>query len=213
MKKIILISLLLFILLILRIFFFEIVSISSSSMFPTLISGDYVLISKLKFDIKRGDIITFKPSDTEPIYIKRVIGLPGDKIMFKGDHLLVNSVELELVEEQLTETLPDELLSRQFYLFSEVMGNIRYQVLIDKDRPTKDFEELTIGENEYFVAGDNRNYSEDSRFFGSIKKDQIIGIASVTLFNINIVFPWEDRNDHTSIEWKNFFKDLSPSQQ
>lgn len=128
------------------------VGVVGNSMEPGLVNGQEVLVSKASYVMlnpRRGDVIAFKPNgnDKNHVYIKRVIGLPGDTILIKNGRVYIN-------------------------------GNLYEEPGIDKiDDPGIVKEELVLGEKEYFVLGDNRNKSEDSRSgnVGPVKKDFIIG--------------------------------------
>lgn len=130
-------------------------NISGNSMQPVLENGDTVMINRFAYAYaspKRFDVIAFKASDTgfNKIYIKRVIGVPGDKVAITGGRVYINDTLLE--DDVSTDTI----------LTAGLASNA-----------------LTLGKNEYFVLGDNRNNSEDSRFanIGVVKKSDIIGSA------------------------------------
>ena len=138
------------------------ISVVGPSMEPTLESGEEVLVNRFVYKLfspKQNDLIVFLPNGNEKshYYIKRVIGLPGDTIQIRNGIVYVNG-------EPLEEELP--------------MASI--------DNPLMAEEELTVGEDEYFVLGDNRNNSEDSRYasIGNIKKEYIVGKAWF------IISPW-----------------------
>ena len=130
-------------------------SIIGSSMEPSLYNGQEIFLNRLVYKItspKAGDVVVFLPNGNEKshYYVKRVIGVPGDKIQIKNGAVYVNG---ELFDEKAdTAAIEDAGLAS---------------------------EEITVGEDEYFVLGDNRNSSEDSRYanIGNIKKDYIIGKA------------------------------------
>lgn len=128
------------------------VAVVGNSMEPHLYSGQEVLVSKASYIMlnpRRGDIVAFKPNgnDKNHVYIKRVIGLPGDTVLIKNGRVYING---SLYEESGFAKIEDP-------------GIVK--------------EELVLGEKEYFVLGDNRNNSEDSRSgnVGPVKKDYIIG--------------------------------------
>lgn len=136
-----------------------------ASMESTLNDGDSILINKFSYqftDPKRFDVIVFKQSGREHGYynIKRIIGLPGETLLLKDDKIYIND---EVVEE-----------------FVQVDAMANYGL---------GEEEIVLEENEYFVLGDNRNNSEDSRFasIGNILSDEIIGKASLRLSPFNFV--------------------------
>ena len=130
------------------------VSVVGNSMESTLSDGSVVLVNRFVYNIKEpkaGDVIVFLPNGNEKshYYIKRVIGVPGDKVQIKNGLLYVNG---ELYDVEDTETIKNAGLAE---------------------------DEITVGEDEYFVLGDNRNSSEDSRYanIGNIKKEYIQGKA------------------------------------
>lgn len=132
--------------------------VRGSSMEPNFHNGDYILTEKVSYRFsgpKRGDVIIFKaPNRPDADYIKRVIGLPGEKIKVVAGKIYVNGKPLE---EQYEPT--------EFQTFS--------------GRFLKENEEYSVPSGEYFVFGDNRSHSSDSREFGPVKKDTIIGRALI----------------------------------
>lgn len=130
-------------------------SVVGQSMSPTLVSGDEILVNRFVYkvtDPKRGDIIVFLPNGNEKshYYVKRVIGVPGDTVLIQNGAVYING---EVYKEEIEVAAIEEA-----GLASE---------------------EITLDSDEYFVLGDNRNNSEDSRYanIGNIKKDYIIGKA------------------------------------
>lgn len=167
-------------------FVFEVVFIPSSSMFPTLRDGDYVFINKFvnkHKSIKHGDIITFHKKGTKEIFIKRVIALAGDLVEIKNDQVLLNGRLLKHREFQLRVTLPIEISMRHFDAYEEEGGSKKYSIIIDEDKISKNMKAITITEGHLFVMGDNRNHSIDSRDFGLISYEQVIGKAKGILIN------------------------------
>jgi signal peptidase I len=126
-----------------------------NSMYPTYKNGEYLMANKLTYrfgEPKRGDVIIFKYSDTQD-FIKRIIGIPGDTIMVKDGKVYVNGSKL------------DE------------SGYLADTVYTSGGDYLAEGETITIGENQYFVLGDNRPHSSDSRTFGPISENQIKGKA------------------------------------
>lgn len=136
--------------------------VSGESMRPTFETGDYIIVDQLTYrfeDPKRGDVVVFRyPNDPSKFFIKRVIGLPGEKVEVKDSKVTVYNKEhptgLELDEPYIYYTRNDAV-------------------------------EVTLGEEEYYVLGDNRFSSSDSRIWGPLHKDMILGRAFVRLFPFN----------------------------
>lgn len=131
-----------------------------NSMHPTYKNGEYLMANKITYRLKdpqRGDVIIFKYSDTQD-FIKRVIGLPGDTVMLKDGQLYINN----------------KLLDESNYLNDSVYTN--------GGDFLKEGESKTVPEGEYFVCGDNRPHSSDSRTFGSVSKEDIKGKAWIVYF-------------------------------
>ncbi len=171
----------LLVVLIVRSFIFEPFRIPSGSMIPTLQVGDFIIVKKysygLRFPVlekkfieigkpKRGDVVVFRlPSDPKTNYIKRAIGLPGDRIVYRNHHLLINDQSIPLTKtdnlSRYTEVIDDHEYSIQILYPRNVMGDGIY----------------IVPENSYFMMGDNRDNSKDSRFIGSIPESYLVGEA------------------------------------
>lgn len=155
--------------LIVYLFFMQPHQVNGRSMFPTFNSGDYLLTNKVSYrtgDPKRGDVVVFHapeeancPTGTGCDFIKRIIAVPGDTISLHDNAYYVNGEPLE------EPYIPDE-----------------FKIL-----PGKFIEgrTLTLGQNEYFVSGDNREFSSDSRVWGPITKDDIVGKAFLRYWPMN----------------------------
>ena len=131
-----------------------------NSMHPTYKNGEYLMANKVTYrfsEPKRGDVIIFKYSNTQD-FIKRIIGLPGDTVLLKDGQLFIN----------------DQLLDESDYLSDSIYTN--------GGDFLREGESKTIPEGEYFVCGDNRPHSSDSRTFGPISEDDIKGKAWVVYF-------------------------------
>lgn len=160
--------LLVFLILIL-VFFFNFVGhrVDGKSMAPTFQPNDLILIAKRK-EPTRYSMITFSPKDNEKeSYVKRVIGLPGDRIKVDQEHLLLLPKENDISPNiDLIENIPDGTIRI-------ALSKIAIQELSGHDR---------IPEDCYFVEGDNRLNSEDSRMFGLVSKEQIEGVVCFRYF-------------------------------
>ena len=140
-----------------------------SSMYPTLEDGDYVLVNRMAYITngpERGDVIVFEPPYSgKDDYIKRVIGLPGETINNIGSEIWIDGQRLDDDFKLLPQT-------------DELNDNLKLQ-------PDKLNEGEVIGPDEYYVAGDNRAHSMDSRSFGAIKKNHIKGRAFIIFYPLN----------------------------
>lgn len=167
-----------------RAFFYDVFSMPAESMFPTIPSGSVMVVSKwgygnyrvlgvsiaqteLSNDIKRGDVIIFSyPEDPSLDYVKRVVGLPGDHIAYYGKVLYING---EVVIRTFVENLEN------FSIYEESIDGNKHYITIMGERPAGLEGETVIPDNQYFVLGDNRDNSNDSRVWGYVPQDNIIG--------------------------------------
>ena len=164
-----------------RVFFWGTYKVEGHSMDPTLKGGNY-LVTINYFTPQRGDLVTAKEDDK--VIIKRVIGLPNDTIEFKNDKLYVNEVEQD---ESYLNTFKEEFAKDR--LHEEYSYNQAYQTraaqmahfTLDADNKS-DFK-ITLKDNEYYLLGDNRPVSKDSREVGAFTRNQITG--KVIIKNIN----------------------------
>ena len=147
-------------------FLFQPHQVKGNSMYPNFHDGEYILTDKISYRLglpKRGDVIVFKaPKNEEVDYIKRIIGLPGDEIKVSAGLVYINNKKLN------EDYLPTDYVTSSGSFLSE-------------DAPVK------ITEGQYFVLGDNRNHSSDSREWGFVKKDEIIGKAFFRYWPVNRV--------------------------
>lgn len=156
--------------------------IPSGSMQPNLIRGDMLFADKryncpsCKYHVKRGDVAIFVyPNNRNRYYIKRVIGLPGDKIKISGKKLFINNKEISRKP-----TVHHGLL-----MVKETYDNKSWYVIWKKvEAPTKDIN-ITVPQGEIFVLGDNRNESNDSRFFETVPMRDVIAKARQIWFSFN----------------------------
>lgn len=196
-----------------RSFIYEPFQIPSGSMMPTLLVGDFILVEKFSYDVKdpvwrktlysnnkpqRGDVAVFKyPEQPTVDYIKRVIGVPGDRIIYRNKQLFIEKActdaqqadcgKLEMIELNLKNE--GEFYQEQFpqRRYTEKLGDVEHDILqtparreytefFFKQRGTA-IDEFVVPEGHYFVLGDNRDNSRDGRFWGFVPEDNMVGKA------------------------------------
>jgi signal peptidase I len=176
--------------LIIRTFIIQAFKIPSGSMEPTLLVGDHILVTKFIYGThipftnyvilpvsspKRGDVVVFEyPKDESIDFIKRVIGLPGDKLQIINKQVYINGKKL--------------------YEPYAYYGDP--EILPASESPRDNFGPVVVPEGEYFMMGDNRDFSNDSRYWGFVKRDLILGKAEI------IYFSWNPKTLH--IRWNRF---------
>lgn len=213
--------------LIIRAFVIEAFKIPSGSMLPTLSVGDHIFVNKFVYglrvpftrerfitfsDPKRGDVVVFiYPVDESKDFIKRVVGVPGDRIRIEGEELFVNGepvmhervqVKVDpddrrrlLVTDGETQGIPFVRGWRDFQFFEERLGDETHLVQYERylQRPTYD---IVVPPGHFFVMGDNRDNSADGREWGFVPADYIKGKA---------MFVWLSFDkDHGGIRWREF---------
>jgi len=184
--------------LILRSFLAEPFRIPSGSMMPTLLAGDFILVNKYTYGIRlpaintkviemnapqRGDVVVFRfPKEPSVDYIKRVVGLPGDTISYYGRQVYVNG---ELAQQRQVGTYAatgTSLYMTGAELRMETLGEVEHQILVMSGRPSPDGE-FMVPAGHYFVMGDNRDNSNDSRYWGFVPEENLVGKAFMIWMN------------------------------
>lgn len=190
--------------------------IPTGSMEPTILPGDRVFVNKLAYDLKvpyttwtvakwgepqRGDIVVFFSPEDDKRLVKRVVGLPGDRLSMVDNQLQINGEPIVYRKPtEIFEFSPWQgpLLPR---VLIENLSGYPHPVLLHPDLISRNsFEPIRVPEGNYFLLGDNRDLSADSRFFGFVPRDQIVGQAT------SIVISRE--KSFRSPRWDRFFKDL-----
>ncbi len=153
----------------------------SSGMLPSILPGDQIIAdkrfrwSRTNSILHRGDTVVFRyPKDPEFIYIKRVIGLPGDQIEIRGTELIVNGASIRGEEVQSFENPELDRLLSAHSAFREQVDGHKY-ISIWKKGEKRDSARFTVPSGTVFVIGDNRDFSNDSRFFGPVPVGDVIG--------------------------------------
>ena len=199
----------------LRSFLFEPFKIPSGSMKPTLLVGDLILVNKFHYGVRlpvlnrkvvplddpqRGDVMVFRyPLDPSIDYIKRVVGVPGDEISFRGQQLYLNG---KLAEHKQVGEFYDDDSRRYEKEFTEQLGAVEHHILINPQSApffgTQESHQFPFHENcqysaegvtckvpagNYFMMGDNRDNSQDSRYWGFVPDENIVGKAFFVWMN------------------------------
>lgn len=197
----------------LRSFVFEPFKIPSGSMIPTLLIGDLILVNKFTYGLKlpvlntrvtegnpiqRGDVVVFRyPPKPSVDYIKRVIGLPGDEVSYLNKKLTVNG---QPVPQTAMSDFFDESMMEYFKQFEEQMGDRKHRIIVDDRRPSfiagaDEFKykencrysvegvSCKVPEGHYFMMGDNRDNSLDSRYWGFVPDANVVGKAFFVWMN------------------------------
>ncbi|MCY4643646.1 MAG: signal peptidase I [Bacteriovoracales bacterium] len=193
--------------------FFEPFRIPSGSMIPTLMIGDFILVNKLAYGFKvpfsdmysdpiylyqnegpkRGEVIVFKyPKDESFNYIKRVVGVPGDRIEVIDKVLYINNTPIETVElsppesKEIKNDLEEKFRPHHLRFFQTKTGEFSHKTTIwEHGHFTKSTSPIVVPEGKYFVMGDNRDFSSDSRVWGLVDHRLIKGRAFLVWFSLN----------------------------
>ncbi len=182
----------------LRSFVVEPFRIPSGSMLPSLFIGDFILVNKFSYGIRlpvinkkiiaigephRGDVLVFRfPGDESVNYIKRVVGLPGDRIVYEGKKLYVNG---QLMPQ--TGGAPYTLrqggdTAYELMRLRENLDGVEHDILLS-GRPDATPPPFTVPAGQYFVMGDNRDHSNDSRYWGYVPEENLVGKAFLIWFS------------------------------
>lgn len=179
--------------LVLRSFLFEPFRIPSGSMIPTLLIGDFILVSKFSYGVRlpvthtkiidtgepeRGDVAVFRfPHDPSVDYIKRVIGLPGDRVVYENRTFTINGEIMPTGEDEpyvspVNETLVPGATKRE-----ESISGISHDILEYTDETAKREGTFVVPDGHYFMVGDNRDKSNDGRYWGFVPEENLVGEA------------------------------------
>jgi len=144
---------------IIRTFLFQPFLVSGASMAPTFSNGDYILVDEISYRLRepqRGEVIVFEPPVGGSYFIKRIIGLPNEKVK-------ISNGEIDIFDPK-----GNKIVLKENYIPADVK--------------TFGEQEITLKSDQYFVLGDNRNYSFDSRAWGFLSKEKIIGLAKLRIW-------------------------------
>jgi len=185
--------------------------VPSGSMQPTILVGDRVLVNKLAYDLKvpfttwhiaewsnpqRGDIaVFFSPKDGTRM-VKRVIGLPGDTIELRNDQLLINdqTVDYTTLEPAVSKQLADPERAHAIFATEHLPAHPHAVMALNGVPAMRTFGPVHVSADHYFMMGDNRDNSFDSRYFGTVDRSQIVGRTSSVVLSL-------DKSNHWLPRW------------
>jgi len=191
------------IVLLLRSFLVEPFRIPSGSMMPTLLIGDFILVNKFSYGVRlpvlndkiievgepqRGDIVVFRfPKQPSVDYIKRVIGLPGDRVAYFDKKLYVNGQPIKQVSLGRYQGVGQGANMTGAERLEEDLTGVKHSILINHGVPTVE-DVFVVPQGQYFVMGDNRDNSNDSRYWGTVPEANLVGKAFLIWMN----WDWEN---------------------
>ncbi|UCD27595.1 MAG: signal peptidase I [Planctomycetota bacterium] len=192
--------------------------VPTGSMKPTILEGDRILVNKLAYDLKvpftgwqllewggpqRGDVVICYSPESGIRLVKRVIGLPADRVEMRNDQLIINGrlVGYEKLDPEIINQIPADQQKRHIFA-AEKISRKTHPVMITPDQPApRFFGPVTVPDGQYLVLGDNRDNSRDSRSFGCVPHDMIVGRAVAVVLSV-------DRDNWYAPRWNRFFRSL-----
>ena len=184
---------------------------------PTLLNGDFILVNKFSYGLRlpvlntkilslgepqRGDIIVFRyPENPKIDYIKRVVGVPGDRIAYYNKVLYINGKVAQQQPVGVYQTSGGGAVMNGSTIIKENLLGVEHQSLIMPYRPDTSFE-YQVPEGQYFAMGDNRDNSRDSRFWGTVPEQNLVGKAFFIWMN------WDQKADKV-IAWDRLGKGIN----
>lgn len=185
--------------------------IPSGSMQPTLLFGDHIVVDRLAYGVRlplvgqvaalhvprRGDVVVIRyPPDPSITYVERVVGLPGERVAFRDNHVVIDGVELASEPGPDTEVMDDTCATFRDRSFTEHDGDRSWTVVVraGASGPLATRREVEVPVGTVFVAGDARDDSEDSRRWGVVPLSDVLGRVQDRMFS------WDDCTQHTRLE-------------
>ncbi len=192
--------------------------VPTGSMKPTILEGDRIFVNKLAYDLKvpfttwhvaewadpkRGDIVVFfSPADGQRL-VKRMVGLPGDTVSLRDNQLFLNGAPAGhgSLDSSVFEALPPDQRATHEFASEDLAGKKHPVMLTPLKSALRSFDPVTVPAGQYFVMGDNRDNSFDSRYFGFVDRQRIVGRATAVALSLN-------PDNHHFPRWSRFFTTL-----
>jgi signal peptidase I len=188
--------------------------VPSGSMQPTILVGDRIFVNKLAYDLKvpfttwhlaewsnpkRGDIVVFFSPHDGTRLVKRVVGLPGDTVELRNDQLIINGspVDYTPLSAELSDQLPQAERPGSEFATEELPGHDHVVMALPRLPVRRTFGPVTVPAGSYFMMGDNRDNSFDSRYFGTVERRRIVGKATTVVLSLNRDDYWIPRLQRT----------------
>jgi signal peptidase I len=198
-------------------------TVPTGSMKPTILEGDRVFVNKLAYDLKvpfttlhlaewsaphRGDIVVFYSPKDGTRLVKRTVGLPGDTVELRNDQLIINgaAVAYQPIAEELLGDVSQTDRANSVYASEQLPGRAHLVAAIPAVSAMRNFGPITVPANSYFMMGDNRDNSFDSRYFGAVPRNRIVGRATAVVASLDSAHHWRPR-------WDRFFSSLDHDSQ
>lgn len=205
--------------LLLRSFVFQPFRVPTGSLEPTVMPGDFIAVNMASYGLRlpvwhqkilstghphTGDVMLFRwPVNPKIDFVKRVVGVPGDRISYIDKVFYINGQRAP--QHYLGEAIDYESATpRHVKVFEENLRGVKHKIFIDPTQPRQDFRDLVVPANHYFTIGDNRDNSDDSRFWGFVPETAIIGKALLVWLNLNFT------SHQPLINWQRIGTKLTP---
>lgn len=192
--------------------------VPTGSMKPTIVEGDRIFANKLAYGLKvpyttwhiahwdaprRGDIVVFNSPTDDKCLVKRVIGLPGDSIAMRNNQLFINgeAVKYGTIKQDYFESIIAERNFEHLFFNEDLFGKTHAVMITPLTPSPRSFETVVVPDGHYFMMGDNRDNSADSRYFGFVKREEILGRATSIVISL-------DKSHYYKPRWERFFSKL-----
>jgi signal peptidase I len=187
--------------------------VPTGSMNPTIVEGDRIVVNKLAYglrvpfttqrltagaDPQRGDIVVFASPKDDMTLVKRVVGVPGDTLEMRDERLIINGKEIAYAptsDPADADLLQATRAEQRYYYTENLAGRSHSVMLLPRHATLRSFGPITIPPERYFMMGDNRDNSADSRFFGLVRREVIVGKALKVAYSLNSDHWYRPRGD------------------